>query len=82
MAVAPLTDAQVTALIAGGMNPDTAGVHQAFSICGIHNQGRVRLVLEVLTSLYNLRDYSSKELDNIARSLHARPPAARGAAIY
>ena len=77
MAVVAITDAQVAALIVAGTDPDVAGIHQALSVCGIPQQDRLRLINEGFVSLWNLRDYSSTELDGIAKQLQGRPQATR-----
>jgi hypothetical protein len=77
MAAGLIDDAALAALIAGGMDPEEAGVHQVLSVCGIPNASRIHFVAEGFTLLLSFRDYSSKELDNVAKVLQGRPEATR-----
>jgi hypothetical protein len=77
MALVPLDDAQIAVLIAGGMNPEVAGVHQALSVCGISEAGHIRFVAEGFTSLLSFRNYSARDLGKVAKALQGRPVATR-----
>jgi hypothetical protein len=77
MAVVPLDNAAVAALIDDGMDPGEAGVHQALSVCGIPNASRLRFIAEGFDSLLSFRDYSPRDLDNVAKALQGRPVATR-----
>jgi hypothetical protein len=65
--------AGLAALIAGGMDPEEAGVQWALSVCGMPMNTRNCFVLEGFTSLTQFRDWSSKDLVDVAKTMQLRP---------